>query len=87
MLLDQNPALELGSDRRPKTLIVSIVVHILLILVIAFNPGWFDTTPRRIIRIAGEDFDLSQLKVTPLVLPPAIASRHPRPIASSSMRR
>src|SRR5262245_9395432 len=68
MLLDKNPELQVAS--RPRTLVISIVVHAMLLLLIALNPGWFDSTPKRTIRIAGEDFDLSQLEIQPLYLPP-----------------
>ena len=36
---------------------ISIVVHVVLILLLALNPDWLETTPKRTIRIAGEDFD------------------------------
>ena len=82
MLLDQNPELQISSSR-PRTLIVSIAVHAVLLVLLAFNPGWFDSTPRRTIRIAGEDFDLSQLQIQPLYLPPiqrAPATQAPPPV-------
>jgi len=60
MLLDQNPELQLRATR-PKPLVISIAVHFALIAILAFNPGWFETTHRRVVRIAGEDFDLSRL--------------------------
>jgi TonB family protein len=51
---------------------MSILVHVVLLLIVAFNPGWFEKTPHRVIRIAGEDFDLSRLELTPLVAPPRL---------------
>ena len=78
MLLDQNPGLQLRATQ-PKTLVVSILFHVILILIIALNPDWFETTPHRVIRIAGEDFDLSQLELRQLVLPPTLPVA-PRPV-------
>lgn len=81
MLLDQNSELQLRATR-PKPLVLSILVHVVLLLIVAFNPGWFETTPHRVIRIAGEDFDLSQLELRQLVLPPRYpaAPRTPPPV-------
>src|SRR5262245_26866254 len=76
MLLDQNPELQLRATR-PKPLMISILVHFVLILILAFNPGWFEKSPHRVVRIAGEDFDLSQLELRQLVLPPTMP-RSPR---------
>jgi TonB family protein len=82
MLFDQNPELQIRA-KRPTPLIVSIGVHALLILVIAFNPDWFDFSQKRIIRIAGEDFDLAKLEIQPLYLPPPATMRQamPAPVA------
>jgi TonB family protein len=80
MLLDQNPQLQIGANR-PKTLVISIAVHVVLILLIAFNPDWFDSPNRRTIRIAGEDFDLAKLQIQPLYLPPRVAQMAPPPQA------
>jgi TonB family protein len=74
MLLDQNPELQLRATT-PKTLVVSILIHFLLIAILAFNPGWFETTHRRVVRIAGEDFDLSKLELRQLTLPPRMPPR------------
>ena len=60
MLLDQNSELQLRATR-PKPLVVSILVHFALIAILVFNPDWFETKHRRVIRIAGEDFDLSRV--------------------------
>jgi TonB family protein len=78
MLFDQNPGLQIRA-KRPTSLIVSIGVHVLLILVIAFNPDWFDFSQKRIIRIAGEDFDLAKLDIQPLYLPPMTSMRQAMP--------
>src|SRR5688572_23393301 len=74
MLLDQNTELKLRATK-PKPLMVSILVHLALILIIAFNPDWFDTSKKRVIRIAGEDFDLTKLQLRQLTLPPRTAMR------------
>lgn len=78
MLFDQNPELQIRT-KRPTPLVVSIAVHVLLILVIAFNPDWFDFTQKRIIRIAGEDFDLAKLEIQPLYIPPPASMSQMRP--------
>ena len=69
MLFDQNPELR-DPNKRPRTLVVSVLAHIVLLAIIAFNPDWFETSHRRIIRIAGEDFDLNRIEIQPLILPP-----------------
>src|SRR4030095_12707173 len=74
MLLDQNSELQLRATK-PKPLVVSILVHFLLLAIIAFNPGWFETTHRRVVRIAGEEFDLSKLELRQLTLPPRMPPR------------
>ena len=61
---------------------ISVGVHVLLLLLIALNPGLFDTTPKRTIRIAGEDFDLSQIEIQPLYLPPIRPAPAPKPEAA-----
>ena len=40
MLLDKNPELQLRATR-PKPLIISVLAHVLLLVLIAFNPDWF----------------------------------------------
>jgi len=59
---------------------MSILVHFLLIAILAFNPGWFETTHRRVVRIAGEDFDLSKLELRQLTLPPKLPRVAPAPV-------
>lgn len=78
MLLDQNPELQLRATR-PKPLIISVGGHVLLLILLVFNPDWFDSTPRRRIRIAGEDFDLSQVELRQLVLPRSFPRSAPLP--------
>ena len=81
MLFDQSPELRDRSNR-PKTLLVSIGVHVILLAIIAFNPDWFEGSHKRVIRTAGEDFDLARLQIQPLILPPV--SRSPAPERSRS---
>jgi TonB family protein len=69
MLFEKDEALEL-QPRRTKTLSISIGLHLLLVAVIAFNPDIFTFTPKRVIRIAGQDYDLSKTQLTELILPP-----------------
>jgi TonB family protein len=78
MLLDQNPELQLRAAR-PKPLVISVLVHVLLIALLAINPDWFETTRRRTIRIAGEDFDLTRLELRQLTLPPPARRAVPAP--------
>jgi TonB family protein len=86
MLFDQKAELEIRSNRS-KTLVVSILVHVVLLAIIAFNPEWFDAANRRIIRIAGEDFDLNRIQIQPLVMPPMVrapaAAPQPAPQADT----
>ncbi len=78
MLLDQQQDLDL-QPRRTKTLLISVGVHLLLIAVIALNPDFLTSTPKRIIRIAGQDYDLSKNQLTELVVPPEV---RPKPRAA-----
>src|SRR6266699_4613865 len=77
MLLDQQQDLDL-QPRRTKTLLISVGVHLLLIAVIALNPDFLTSTPKRIIRIAGQDHDLSKNQLTELIVPPDLRPK-PRP--------
>lgn len=76
MLLDQNSELQLRATK-PKPLVISIVVHVLLILFLALTPSWFDTALHRKIRINGEDYDVTLLDLRPLTLP---SPRQPRAV-------
>jgi TonB family protein len=82
MLLDKNSELQLRATR-PKPLMISILVHSVLIAILVIFP--FENAKRRVIRIAGEDFDLSRLQLTPLVIPksvpPAVVPATPPPPA------
>src|SRR5688572_675414 len=69
MLLEKNPGLESGS-KRTWTSLVSVLMHLLLLVALWWNPDWFESPSRRVIRIAGEEFDLDRFQVSELVMPP-----------------
>jgi TonB family protein len=72
MLLEKNPELEI-PPKRGKTLIISVLVHVFLVAFIAFEPGLFDSSARRVIRIQGNDVDgrqLTELAMQPVPKPP-----------------
>lgn len=79
MLFEKNEELEL-QPRRTKTLLISIGIHLLLLVFLALNPDLLTSTPKRIIRIMGEDYDLSKNQITELVMPPdSLRQRPPAP--------
>jgi TonB family protein len=65
--LKPDPELE---PKRAKTLLISIGVHIALLIFLVFNPDLLVQAPKRTIRIAGQDYDLSKEDLTQLVMPP-----------------
>jgi TonB family protein len=67
MLFDKDEGLEV-DPYKTKTLLVSVGIHLLLILVVVWHPDLLSSTPKRIIRINGQDYDVKQL--TELVAPP-----------------
>lgn len=75
--LEPEPDQEDLEPKRAKTLIVSIGIHVLLLGLLVLEPTLFQTTPKRIIRIAGQDFDLNNTQLTELTMPPP-----PRPRAA-----
>ena len=78
MLFDHNQDLE-QQPRRTKTLAISLLIHALLIGVVVVRPDLFSSQPKRIIRIAGQDFDLSKLDAQELTLqPPPNQARPPQ---------
>jgi TonB family protein len=78
MLFDQKQDLDL-QPRRTKTLLISLGIHLLLVALIAINPEFLSSTPKRIIRIAGQDYDLSKNQLTELVMPPEARPKPPAP--------
>src|SRR5262245_48521274 len=69
--LQRDPDLE---PKRAKTLFISICIHIGILLFLILNPEIFNQLPKRRIRIAGEEYDLSKMQLTE-VMPPT----QPRP--------
>ena len=67
MLFDKDKGLEV-DPYKTKTLLISVGIHLLLVLVIVWNPDLLSSNPKRIIRINGQDYDVKQL--TELVAPP-----------------
>src|SRR5947207_12595801 len=79
MLFEKDEDLEL-QPKRTKTLLISIGIHVLLLVFIALNPDLLTSTPKRIIRIMGQDYDLSKQQLTELVMPPdSLRSKPPAP--------
>ena len=82
MLLEPTPELE-HPPKRGKTLIISVLAHVLLIAFLAFDPGLFNSTFKKVIRIEGNDYDrtqLTELELQPLPRPePAPAAPKPLP--------
>src|SRR5215831_1601097 len=71
---DDDPELQ---PKRTKTLLVSIGIHALLLVFLALNPDLLTSTPKRIITVLGQDYDLSKNQVVELVMPPD--SLRPKP--------
>src|SRR5438105_13105404 len=69
MLFEKDESLEV-QPQRTKTLLTSIVIHLMLLVFLALNPELLTSTPKRIIRIMGQDYDLSKQQLTELVMPP-----------------
>jgi TonB family protein len=78
MLFEKEEPLEL-QPRRTKTLLISIGIHLALLVFLAFNPDLLTSTPKRIIRIMGQDYDLSKQQLTELVAPPDVRPKAPKP--------
>jgi TonB family protein len=69
------------QPRRSKTLLISIGIHVVLLVILIFNPDLLTSTPKRIVRILGQDYDLSKQQLTELVMPPdALRPRTAPPI-------
>jgi len=83
MLFEKDEDIEL-QPRTTKTLAISVGIHLLLLVFLAFNPELLTSTPKRIIRIMGQDYDLSKQQITELVVPPEAmrpkANTSPKPL-------
>ena len=74
------PEPDLGSEpNRPKTLAVSIAIHFLLIALLVLFPDFLKNDYKPVIRIAGQDYDLSQVRELTLALPTPMPRRAPTP--------
>jgi TonB family protein len=78
MLFERDEGLE-RQPYRTKTLLMSLVIHLLLVLVVVWNPDFLSSAPKRTIRIAGQDYDLSKNQLTELVMPPESRPKPPAP--------
>ena len=79
MLFKKDEELEL-QPRRTKTLLISIGIHAFLLVFLALNPEILTSTPKRIIKVMSQDYDLSKQQVTELIAPPdALRSKPPAP--------
>src|SRR6476659_9998992 len=72
--LQHDPDLE---PKRAKTLFISICIHIAIFAFLILNPDLLVQAPRRIVRIAGQDYDLSKNQMTELVMPPQAKPKPP----------
>jgi TonB family protein len=85
MLFTKDDDLQL-QPRRTKTLMISVGIHALLLAIVAMNPELLTSTPKRFIRIMGQDYDLSKQQLTELVLPPdALRARAAPPVADKPL--
>src|SRR5262244_828489 len=78
MLFKKDEELEL-QPRRTKTLLMSIGIHMLLLLIVALNPEILTSTPKRIIKVMSQDYDLSKQQLTELIAPPDALRPKPAP--------
>ena len=82
MLLEKDTELEI-PPKRGKTLFISILVHVLLVAFIAFEPGLFDSNIRRVIHIQGNDDEVRQLTELSLAPTPKPAPTPPPKLEES----
>jgi TonB family protein len=75
MLFDKDEDLEL-QPKRTKTVMISLGIHVLVLIFLVLNPDLLTSPPKRIIKVMGEDYDLSKENLTELVVPP---EARPRP--------
>jgi TonB family protein len=69
MLFEKDEDLDL-QPKRTRTLLISIGIHVILLVFLAFNPDLLTSPPKRIIKVMGQDYDLSREELTELVVPP-----------------
>jgi len=78
MLLTKDKEFEL-QPKRSRTLLISIGIHVLLLAILVANPELLTSTPKRIIRIMGQEYDLSKQQLTELIIPPDALRARPAP--------
>jgi TonB family protein len=78
MMLQLQKNEELAARRR-KGLAVSLGLHLLLLAFFMVNPDFLSTTPRRVVRLAGEDYDRDRFEVLELYVPPDLVEPPPPP--------
>src|SRR5215470_2642960 len=78
MLCEKDEDLEL-QPKRTRTLLISIGIHVILLLIFVANPDLLTAPPKRIVRIMGQDYDLSKQELTELVVPPDALRPKPAP--------
>src|SRR3954462_4380738 len=76
MLFEKDEEIDL-QPKRTKTLLISIGIHAFLLIFLALNPDLLTSPPKRIIKVMGQDYDLSREELTELVIPPD--ALHPKP--------
>lgn len=86
MLLERTPELE-NPPKRGKTLILSILVHVVLVAILLFDPGLFDSRLKRVVRIEGNDYDVTQLTELQLQLRPGLHPGRNRTGRCRSLRK
>jgi TonB family protein len=69
MLFSKDEDVELQA-KRTRPLMISIGIFALWLILFALNPDFLSSNPKRIIRIMGQDYDLSKEQLTELVMPP-----------------
>src|SRR5215475_393911 len=69
MLFEKDEDLEL-QPKRTKTVMISLGIHVLVLIFLVLNPDLLTSPPKRIIKVMGEDYDLSKENLTELVVPP-----------------
>lgn len=74
--LQRDPDLE---PKRAKTLLISVGIHVVIFAFLLLNPDLLTQMPKRYIRIAGQDYDLSKNQMTELAMPPTAQPRPPAP--------
>jgi TonB family protein len=72
--LQKNPEVD---QRRRRGLAVSAGLHLLLLIFFFLNPDLLTTSPRQVVHLSGEEYDLDRFEVVELFAPPEIAELRP----------